>query len=220
MIEMQANNQESAKPVEAFKAALGKALSDFQIPALNDEQLHQLAGHFQLMTAWNRHTNLTRITGPEEAARLHYAESLFGARLLAGARKVLDVGSGAGFPALPLAVACPELEVTALEANQKKALFLLEVKDALQLGNFQIARARIEDFDIGPYDFLTSRALDRAEALLPKLIKKMNPQQRLLLYCAPEMVAHLKASLTTDGSIKTEPIPFASTRLIALLSHR
>ena len=216
--EMKANNQESTKQLEEFKNALEKALRDFQIKALSDEQMNNLIGHYAMMMEWNRRMNLTRITEPEEAARFHYAESIFGARFIGDARKVLDIGSGAGFPAIPLAIASPETEVTALEAKQKKILFLYEAKDALQIANCKVARARIEDFDSSKYDLLTSRALDRAEDVMPQVLKKMSHQQRLMLYCAPDMVAHLKKNIPTDYKIETHKIPYTESRIVAIFS--
>lgn len=216
---MKGNNQESTKLREEFKAALELALKDFQIEGLSETQINQLVGHYALMMEWNRHTNLTRITAPDEAARLHYAESIFGARFFGAAEKILDIGSGAGFPALPLAVASPEREVTALEANQKKSLFLYEAKDALHIANFKVVRARIEDFDWRDYDLLTSRALDHAEEVMPTVLKKMSPQQKLMLYCAPDMVVRLETKLSADYQIERHQIPFAESRILAMFSR-
>lgn len=215
---MKGNNRESTKPREEFKAALEQALQDFQIEGLSEAQIKQLVGHYEMMMEWNRHTNLTRITAPDEAARLHYAESIFGARFFGAAEKILDIGSGAGFPALPLAVASPDREVTALEANQKKALFLYEAKDALQIANLKVVRARIEDFDWRDYELLTSRALDRAEAVMPVVLKKLSARQKLMLYCAPDMAARLETKLGADFQVERHPIPFAESRILAIFS--
>jgi 16S rRNA (guanine(527)-N(7))-methyltransferase RsmG len=216
---MKANKQESANQQSEFKIALENALQDFQVQPLDDEQIAKLVGHYALMTQWNRHTNLTRITEPVEAARLHYAESIFGAQFLGDARKALDIGSGAGFPAFPLAVTSPKVEITALESNQKKSLFLCEAKDALQVANFKIVSVRIEDFDFQAYELLTSRALDRAEEVMPKVLKKMHRQQRLMLYCAPEMIEHLQKHLAEDFRVETHKIPQTAARLIAIFSR-
>jgi 16S rRNA (guanine527-N7)-methyltransferase len=199
-----------------MKQALEQVLQEFKIGLLNEKQLAQLIAHYEMMLAWNRHTNLTRIINPEDAARLHYGESLFGAQFVGEAKKILDIGSGAGFPAVPLAVRLPDLEVTALEANQKKALFLQEAKEALKLENFQVARARVEAFDLHGFDLLTSRALDRAEQVIPQVLKKMSAPQRLMLYCAPEMVDHLKKQLIENHTIETHPIPESVSRIIAI----
>jgi 16S rRNA (guanine527-N7)-methyltransferase len=106
-----------------FKTILEDILAGFGIEGLSSKQLDQLATHYTMLRQWNRRINLTRITEPVEAARLHYAESLFGGRFIAGESALLDVGSGAGLPAIPLAVLRPDLEVTALEVNQKNFLF-------------------------------------------------------------------------------------------------
>lgn len=199
-----------------FRRALSLEVERFGVAALDEEQLSRLARHYAMMVEWNRHTNLTRILDPAAAARLHYAESLFAAQFLHGARRLLDVGSGAGFPALPIAVARPEVEVTALEANQKKSLFLHEAKDALRLENFRVARARVEEFDVSPYDVLTSRALDRADELMPRLLRRLSAPQKLILFCAPEMVDRLRAA--RPCVVATHRIPASESRLVAIFS--
>src|SRR5262245_24831334 len=95
------NKREKSQHASAdFKAELEKALSDFQIPALSAAQKERLYRHYEMLLNWNRHTNLTRIVSPAEAARLHYAESVFSERFITDAKTVLDIGSGAGFPAV------------------------------------------------------------------------------------------------------------------------
>ncbi|MEW6125606.1 MAG: 16S rRNA (guanine(527)-N(7))-methyltransferase RsmG [Acidobacteriota bacterium] len=202
-----------------FQSALEKVLSDFNITSIKENQLAQLVKHYELMLRWNQRTNLTRIIEPVDAARLHYGESLFGAQFVGQAKTLLDIGSGAGFPGLPLAVALPEVEVTALEANQKKSLFLYEVKDALSLANFKIAGSRVEAFDLSTFERLTSRALDRADEMMPQVLKRMRAEQKLMLYCAPDMVDHLKKQTAEKLVIETHAIPQSDSRLIAIFSH-
>jgi 16S rRNA (guanine527-N7)-methyltransferase len=202
-------------PENEFRVELAAAISAFELAPLTDKQIGQLVRHYALLRRWNMRVNLTRITEPGEAAKLHYAESLFGARFIAGARTVLDVGSGAGFPAIPLAVARPDVQVTALEANQKKSLFLKEAKDELELENVEVAAERLEAFDWASYELLTSRAIDRAEEILPAIIEKMRSDQRLMLYCAPDLVAKLKAR--PGWKVKTHTIPESDARLIAMI---
>ncbi len=204
-------------PEDEFREKLDAAIAAFSLEPLRDEQIGQLVNHYALLRRWNLRVNLTRIIEPGEAARLHYAESLFGAKFITGARTVLDIGSGAGFPAIPLAVARPGIQVTALEANQKKSLFLKEVKDELELENVEVATERVESFDLAGYELLTSRALDRAEDILPAVIEKMNSDQRLMLYCARDLVAKLEAR--PGWKIKTHAIPDSDARLIAILTR-
>ena len=199
-----------------FQSELQTAIASFGIEALTKDQMTQLVRHYAMLCRWNRRLNLTRITEPRAAARLHYAESLFGARFIAGAHTLLDIGSGAGFPAIPLAVARPDVQATALEANQKKSLFLREAKDELGLANFRVVTSRLDGFDWGGYELLTSRALDRAEAILPSVIARLRPQQRLMLYCGPDLVAKLETQV--KYKIETHHIPQSEARIIAIFS--
>ena len=201
----------------AFQSELEAAISIFGIEALTGEQTTRLVRHYSMLCRWNQRLNLTRITEPREAARLHYAESLIGARFIANARTLLDIGSGAGFPAIPLAVARPDVQVTALEANQKKSLFLKEAKDELGLVNLKVVTARLEGFDWTGYALLASRALDRAETILRSVIERMSAKQRLMLYCGPDLVAKLEGKVAYK--IETHPIPHSEARLIAIFSR-
>ncbi|HXU35966.1 MAG TPA: 16S rRNA (guanine(527)-N(7))-methyltransferase RsmG [Blastocatellia bacterium] len=203
-------------PENEFRVELAIAINALELDPLTDKQIGQLVRHYALLRRWNKRVNLTRIIEPGEAAKLHYAESLFGAKFIAGARTALDIGTGAGFPAIPLAVARPEVQVTALEANQKKSLFLKEAKDELELDNVEIATERLEAFDWEGYDLLTSRALDRAEEILPTIIEKMRSDQRLMLYCARDLVA--KLGRRSGWKIETHSIPDSDARLIAIFS--
>jgi 16S rRNA (guanine527-N7)-methyltransferase len=212
--------QDETAEASHFSAALASALNEYGIHELSEAQRAQLARHYAMMRAWNQRINLTRIIEPEEAARLHYADSLFGGRFVGAAQTLLDIGSGAGFPAIPLAVLHPDITVTALEANQKKSLFLAEAADAVGLKNFKVATTRVESFDLSGYDLLTSRALDRAEAVLPTIIKRMRERQRLLLYCAPDLLGKLTPQLAADYDIETHAIPQSDARLVAVFSNR
>ena len=209
-----------ADPASEFVTALTSALREYGLDELSDAQRAQLAKHYAMMRVWNRRINLTRIIAPEEAARLHYADSLAGGRFLGAAQTTLDIGSGAGFPAIPLAVLRPDVQVTALEANQKKSLFLAEAADALTLPNFKVATARVESFDLAAFDLLTSRALDRAEEVLPAVIERMTERQRFLLYGATDLLGKLTTRLAGDFTIQTHAIPQSAARLVAIFSRR
>jgi 16S rRNA (guanine527-N7)-methyltransferase len=214
-----ASQDEATDVNEKFAAALASALSDYGISELGEAQRAQLIRHYAMMRAWNRRINLTRILEPQEAARLHYADSLFGGRYIGAAQAALDIGSGAGFPAVPLAVLRPDITVTALEANQKKSLFLAEAADALGLKNLNVVTARVESFDLSGYDLLASRALDRADTVLPAVLERMREGQRLLLYCAPDLLGKLMAQLA-GFDVETHAIPQSEARLVAVFGMR
>ena len=128
-------------------------------------QLSQLEHHFRLLLAWNQKLNLTRITEVEEAVRLHYCESLFlGRALPPGALRVADLGSGGGFPGIPVAILRPDLHVALIESHQRKSVFLREATH--DLPNVEVLPIRFSDcrerFDWGisravtPLDVLSS----------------------------------------------------------------
>jgi 16S rRNA (guanine527-N7)-methyltransferase len=201
-----------------FPRALEGAVASFGLERLNEEQIERLTMHYLMLCRWNQRVNLTRITEPEEAARLHYAESLFGAQFIEQARTILDIGSGAGFPAIPLAVVRPDVQVTALEANNKKSLFLKEAKDVLFLTNFNVITARLEDFDWSGYELLTSRALERADVVLPLVVEHLGANNRLLLFCAADLLGRLERQVK-NTRIESHPVPLSDERLIAIFTR-
>ena len=106
----------------------------------------QIRIYIALLLEWNRKISLTAVTDPADIVRFHFGESLFAAsalEILNG--RLADVGSGAGFPGIPLAMAIPRIQATLIEANAKKAAFLSEVARRLQLSNVSVVRSRMED---------------------------------------------------------------------------
>ena len=133
-------------------------VSEFQpYGDLTRHQLDQFERHFRLLLIWNEKLNLTRITEIGEAVRLHYCESLFlGRALPPGPLQVADLGSGAGFPGLPVAIFRPDLRVALIESNQRKAVFLREA--ARELPNVEVLPIRFEDCR-QRFDWIVSRAV-------------------------------------------------------------
>ena len=115
----------------------------FPIWKLSAVQEQALERHYELMVRWNARLNLTRITDEADAARRHYAESLFLAWCLPpGSLRIVDIGSGPGFPGFPIAVARPEVQVTLVESVSKKAMFLKEASRGE--ANVQVIAGRAE----------------------------------------------------------------------------
>jgi 16S rRNA (guanine527-N7)-methyltransferase len=155
-------------PVEfQFAEALTAGLSNvFQLSQL---QLDQMQAHYELMLRWNRHLNLTSIKKPAEIVERHYCESVFlAANLPATAFRVADIGSGPGFPGIPVAIARSEAAVTLVESHQRKAVFLREAGRGL--GNVRVLSKRAEEV-LESFDWLVSRAVDPADVvrLMPRL---------------------------------------------------
>lgn len=110
---------------------------------LSPGQVAALEAHYELLLRWNRVLNLTRIQNLEEAVERHYGESLFlAAHLPAGRLRIADVGSGAGFPGFPVAIARPDCVVTLIESHQRKAVFLREATRGI--GNVRVLAQRVE----------------------------------------------------------------------------
>lgn len=136
-----------------------------------DAQLATLAGHFDQVLQANARFNLTRITDPAAAAALLYADS---AAAIAWANstgvpveRVLDIGTGAGFPALPLAVLCPDWQVTALETTGKKAAFVQQAAGNLGIANLQVVHAHSDHWPgRAEFDLVTLKALGSLETCL------------------------------------------------------
>jgi 16S rRNA (guanine527-N7)-methyltransferase len=129
-------------------SALRDLLAPF-VPAaeLDDALLASVSVHLDLLTRWNQRMNLTALRSPEEMVVRHFGESLFAARALLSRdaqQEVFDLGSGAGFPGLPLKYWASRLQLTLIESRGKKATFLREVGRALHLTGFSVLNVRAE----------------------------------------------------------------------------
>jgi 16S rRNA (guanine527-N7)-methyltransferase len=138
--------------VSRFREVLLAEVPDLLLP-----ELDALEAHYRLMVRWNQRLNLTRIDSEDDAARFHYVESIFLARHVAReVRTIVDVGSGAGFPGIPCAIVRPEWQVTLVEADQRKAVFLKEASRSLP--NIKVMTRRAEDVREN-FELLISRAV-------------------------------------------------------------
>src|SRR5262249_6729895 len=120
-------------------------------------QLEQTAAYLDLLLKWNAKVNLTSVRDPRQIITRHFGESYFAARELLPselATTLIDLGSGAGFPGLPLAMFAPEVKVALIESNAKKVAFLNEVIAALRLRNVKVVRQRAEAY-VGSADLVT-----------------------------------------------------------------
>src|SRR5258708_39356688 len=148
-------------PIKMFKQLLA---SEFRPHGeLSELQLDQLERHYNSLTRWNQRLNLTRIRDLEESVKFHYCESLFlGRSLPSGIHRIVDVGSGGGFPGLPVAILRPECQITLIESHQRKSVFLREACRELQ--NVRVVPKRAEEIDES-FDWLISRAVSPADIL-------------------------------------------------------
>ncbi|MGK2925432.1 MAG: 16S rRNA (guanine(527)-N(7))-methyltransferase RsmG [Lysobacterales bacterium] len=143
-----------ASPAESLRAGLAQLPG----PALDAAQVAQLLAYLDLLARWNRTYNLTAVRDPAEMVTRHILDSLAVLPWLPGGR-LLDAGSGAGLPGIPLAIARPELQVTLLDSAGKKVRFLRHVCRELPLGNVEPLQERLETYPAeAPFDAIVSRA--------------------------------------------------------------
>ena len=165
------------------KAALDRGLGELAL-ALPSDAPGKLMAYLELLAKWNKTYNLTAIRDPLEILYRHFCESMFGARHLPVENcRLADVGSGGGFPGLPLKIFRPELTVFLVESNVKKATFLAEVIRELGLTDARVLVNRFEELgeEVAPLDVVCSRALgDFASFLAWAASPQVGAKQALL----------------------------------------
>lgn len=147
---------------------------------LSSEATEQLAAYLGLLERWNRAYNLTAVRDPEAMVVRHVLDSLSIWPWI-GRGRVLDVGSGAGLPGIPLAIARPECAFCLLDSNGKRTRFLIQATAELHLTNIEVVRSRVEDYRPYPlFDCVVSRAFATLAELLAAAGRLCAPQGQLL----------------------------------------
>jgi 16S rRNA (guanine527-N7)-methyltransferase len=150
------------KHSDSTQLILAQGLEQFNLTSLSEPLLHYLS----LLDKWNSAYNLTAIRDLKSMVTKHILDSLAVLPWIQGMR-ILDVGTGAGLPGIPLAIAQPEKQFVLLDSNGKKARFLLEVKRALALKNVEIVQFRAENYHPEQgFDTVTSRAFSSLEQMI------------------------------------------------------
>jgi 16S rRNA (guanine527-N7)-methyltransferase len=191
--------------VSRFKDLLAAEFVPFG--PLLESQIAVLERHYGLLMRWNRRMNLTRIEELEDAVRLHYCESLFlGKSLPAGALRIADIGSGAGFPGFPVAALRPECTVDLIESHQRKAVFLREACG--HLGNICVIAERAEMLAGESYDWMISRAVRPSDVLALRLA----PQAAVLMSGSDLDTLEQKPVVVKD-------VPWGAGRILAMFNR-
>lgn len=141
--------------------------------------------YFDMLVEWNEKFNLTAITDLEQVEQKHFVDSLLGSDLIPEGSKICDVGSGAGFPSIPLAIIRTDSEFTMLDSLNKRITFLNAVKDALNLANCTCIHTRAEDFAINnreKFDVCVARAVAPLPTLLEYCIPLLKVGGKLIAY--------------------------------------
>ena len=172
--------------------------------------------YVELLLKWNRTVSLTTVTDVDEVLSFHFGESLFALSMLPVEKsRLADVGSGAGFPGIPLAMARPALQVNLIEPNARKFAFLSEVVRNLGIANAVPFRGRMADFQHGkkPLDVVTARALGQFEELIEWSQHQLGPGGSLVLWLGQEDATKLSADPRFKWGTEVK-IPGAERRAI------
>jgi 16S rRNA (guanine527-N7)-methyltransferase len=174
--------------------AIRRALADFQISA-SDDQVLRIQQYMAMLLIWNDKINLTAIRDPLEILYRHFCESMYAAVAVPlESGRLADVGSGAGFPGLPLKILRPALHVFLVESNVKKATFLAEVARHLKLSHTRVLVSRYEELseELTPIDTVCSRAVGEFSAFLQWAGSERIAARQVILWIAGRDLAEVR----------------------------
>ncbi len=222
MTEMPANWTTRLKTLEEGARALGVSLST--------EALTRCIGYLTMLVKWNRVYNLTAIRDPDDMTVQHLLDSLSIVPLIRGQR-LLDIGSGAGLPGIPIAISRADVHVTVLDSNQKKCAFMQQAVSELQLKNVTVAWSRIEDLpQASPtaggstqgFDTITSRAFAELAEFVKVALPLLAPQGLLLAMkgLKPDTEIEGLADRVSVSEVRTLQVPGLDAARCAILMER
>lgn len=205
-------------PVRTFHVPDFTALlAPFVTRPLSPAQLDQIQRYLNLLLKWNLKISLTSLRDAEEIVRRHFGESLFAGEHLGleAASTLIDVGSGAGFPGLPIKIFAPHLSVTLIESQQKKVSFLREGIRALGLTNAGVYAGRAEASQLKA-KIVTLRAVEKFESALPVAASLLEPGGRLALLIGASQADAARRLLPTLAWRQPVPIPESRERILLI----
>lgn len=224
----------------SFQSSHSEEQSDEEPAVLSVSQLQAISTYIDLLLRWNARINLTSIRHPEEILTRHFGESLFAARHLfpldarvgtgapgclggrdsapASPTTLADLGSGAGFPGLPIKIWAPQTFVTLIDSHHKKATFLREVARTLTLTNINLLNVRAESLAELQFDVVTLRAVERFDATLPIACRLLVPAGRLALLIGSSQVGRARSALPNLAWSSPIPVPLSNSRAL-LIGH-
>ena len=164
---------------------------------VSDNQLALFQQYSSLLISWNEKFNLTAITDEKQIIEKHFLDSLFLAKYInLNNKKVLDIGTGAGFPGIPLAIIFPNASFYLSDSNGKKITFLKEVVKELNLNNVTIIQSRIEEMNKyrDQFDYVSARALKQLNILIELAIPLCKINGSLIAYKGPNYLDEINLS--------------------------
>jgi 16S rRNA (guanine527-N7)-methyltransferase len=225
------------------------------VHSLLPAQLRHISMYVDLLLRWNARVNLTSVREPEGIVTRHFGESFFAARHLfpppdqipaeaSPGVHVIDVGSGAGFPGLPIKIWAPQLQLTLIESNQKKATFLREVMRCLTLTNVNVFAGRAADYPAGQSshrssrhestrqnrssldakgpdakksgDVVTLRAVEHFDSILPAAADLVAPSGRLAILIGQAQLDRVRHLVSSFRWADPIKLPQSSSRFLLL----
>jgi 16S rRNA (guanine527-N7)-methyltransferase len=203
-------------PAETIRRALG----EFQLDA-NEHQIVYIQQYMKLLLTWNEKINLTAIRDPLEILYRHFCESMYAAVAVPVENgRLADVGSGAGFPGIPLKIIRPELHMFLIESNMKKATFLAEVLRTIELPDTKVLVSRYEEQgeDLMPLDYVCSRAVGEFEPFLAWAASERVAAKQVILWIGGRDLDQARRGTAWEWR---EPIPVShSLRRYLLVGTR
>lgn len=178
--------------------------NELNIP-YNDDILTKFDDYYKILIEWNKKFNLTNITDKNDVITKHFADSLYGYSFLNNTGTVVDIGSGAGFPSIPLAIVNPDINFTLVDSLNKRISFLNEVIKTLNLKNCIAVHSRAEDFaknNRNNYDCAIARAVASLPTLLEYLIPLVKKGGKCICYKSQNADIELENSLKAMNILK------------------
>jgi 16S rRNA (guanine527-N7)-methyltransferase len=192
-----------------------RALREFGVDG-TEQQVQQIQLYIKILLTWNDKINLTAIRDPLEILNRHFCESMYAATAVPVENgRLADVGSGGGFPGLPLKILRPELQVFLIESNVKKATFLAEVIRELGLQGARVLVSRYEELaeEVAPLDFVCSRALGEFAPFLEWASSEAVATKEVILWVGARDVDEIRRIKTWSWR-EPIPVPHSLRRLL------
>ncbi len=208
-------------PATLSADTIRRALGEFQI-AVSDSQVLQIQQYTRILLAWNEKINLTSIRDPLEILNRHFCECMYAASTVPVEHgRLADVGSGAGFPGLPLKIIRPGLQVFLIESNVKKATFLAEVIRDLGLAGARVLVSRYEELaeEVAPLDFVCSRALGEFGLFLEWAHSEKVAAKQVILWIGARDLPEIQKIQSWEWR-EPIPVPHSLRRLLLVGTRR
>jgi 16S rRNA (guanine527-N7)-methyltransferase len=199
---------------------IAELLQPFLATPLSPSQLNHISMYIDLLLRWNARINLTSVRQPEAIVTRHFGESLFTAHHLfpkpEEGTSLIDLGSGAGFPGVPIKLWAPQLRLALIESNHKKIAFLRQLARTITLTDIDVFSGRAEAYAGPPADVVTLRAVERFSSVLPIAARLVVPGGRLALLIGEAQIAEATALLPSAAWNAPAPLPLSSSRVLLI----